>query len=481
MKNQAHEKKSAKFRSSIIAVATVGVASFTWWLTSSEAFAPNIPISSLPNTQVAQNVQPEEVDENIQELEQDRYQELETAVKSGDTLISIFKRHSLKTADLYEILELKQFKPQLTRLRPEQKLFILHDEQGQVVDLTLQLGAEKELQVYKNDFGFDGEILHNGEPILASLAQHSVVDGENTQNIVSDTADANIATVAAAAATTAVVAKVVKPAPEFKSNRLELKIKSGDTLYKVFRQYKLSLNDLDRILKLNRKSRRQLQNLKINQKLVIERTKNNRVKTLSLAVDRKSTLHFTQKGSSFKGEMEKNGTRVALDFKPKKKPRQQVAQQTRSKATKKTVAKKATKFKQNYDYPLASSPELNKMLKSAKKYLGYPYVYGGTTPRGFDCSGFVVYNSKKAGISHLPRTAHQQYKHTKPVSRKNLQPGDLVFFHNRNNRKRIGHVGIYIGDDKFIHARGGKKARDVTITSLNNSYYRKHFVRGGRL
>lgn len=483
MKNQAHDKKMAKFRSSLIAIATVGVASFTWWLTSSEAFAPNLPLSSFSHPEVAQDMELEDIleqtDENIEQLEQDRYQELDTAVQTGDTLISIFERYSLQMADLYEILQLKQFKPQLSHLQPEQKLYILHDDQGHVVDLTLHLGADKELQIYKNDFGFDGEVLQDGEPVLASLAQHSVVDIETTQNIVSNVAHANIKTAAP-------VANTVKNIPEFESNRLKLKVKSGDTLYKIFRQYQLSLGDLARILKLNRQARQQLQNLKIDQQITIERTDKNHIKTLSLAVDNNAILHFTKNSNSFKGEIEKNGTRVALGFKPKKQPRQQqVAQQSSRNVTKKVVPKKLTStkvssFKQNYEYPLASSPELNEMIQNAKKYLGYPYVYGGQTPRGFDCSGFVVYNSKKAGISHLPRTAHQQYKHTKPVSRSNLQPGDLVFFHSRNNRKRIGHVGIYIGDDKFIHARA-KGPKDVTITSLNNSYYRKHFVRGGRL
>ncbi|WP_353572503.1 NlpC/P60 family protein [Candidatus Albibeggiatoa sp. nov. BB20] len=475
MKNQAHNIKTTKFRSSVIAVAMISVASFTWWLTSSEAFAPNIPISSLPNTQVVEQPEFQSIKQEIQQLERDQYQEIETTVQSGDTLTHIFERHNLKTADLYEILQLKQFKSQLTQLHLKQKIVILHTSQGNVVDLTLQLGKDKELQVYKNDFGFDAEILQGGEPVLTSLAQHSIVTEPQTIS------NSNVATTATALAVTTVVTKAVKKAPKFKSNRLELKIKSGDTLYKFFRQHKLNLADLERILKLSRKSRRQLQNLKINQKLVITRTKNNHVKSLSLAIGKKATLHFTQKGNNFKGEIEKNGTRVALNHKPK--PRLRVAKQTENKKAKKVAAKKpARTIVKSYAPLKAPSPQLGDMIKSAKKYLGYPYVYGGTTPRGFDCSGFVVYNSKKAGISYVPRTAHQQYKHTAttPVSRKNLKPGDLVFFHSRNNRKRIGHVGIYIGDDKFIHARA-KGPKDVTITSLNNSYYRKHFVRGGRL
>ncbi len=475
MKDQIHNMKITKFRSSLIALTSLGVASFAWWLTSSAAFAPNFPLSSSPASNPIS-----EIEQSQEILEQDLYQEIDETVKSGDTLTHIFERHHLKTADLYKILQLKQFKPQLSQLQLNQKVFILHDNDGNVVDLILHLGEDRELQIYRNDFGFDGEILQDDEPVLVSLAQHSMVE-----------ADAVLANIP--------VEIKSQQTPNFESNRLALKIKSGDTLYKIFRHYQLSLGDLERILRLHRKSRSQLQNLRINQKLIVTRADNNHVESLSLVIDSKKTLHFTKKANSFQGEIEQNGTRVALDYEP---PRQQVAQRqqqvkqveqrkksaptpqrehtpTTAQVQKDTNLDKA-RTPQVYSYQKAAMPELSEMIESAKKYLGYPYRYGGVSPSGFDCSGFVIYNSKKVGISHLPRTAHQQYQHTKPISRDELQPGDLVFFHSRNNRKRIGHVGIYIGDDKFIHARA-KGAKDVTITSLNNSYYRKHFVRGGRL
>jgi cell wall-associated NlpC family hydrolase len=120
------------------------------------------------------------------------------------------------------------------------------------------------------------------------------------------------------------------------------------------------------------------------------------------------------------------------------------------------------------------------VLASAHDLLGTPYLWGGTTPNGFDCSGFVVYNLKKVDV-RVPRTAHQQFNHTRnsAVAWNDLQPGDLVFFHDRRNRQRIGHVGIFIGDGKFIHAV--KKGIPVKITSMNRAYYRKRFVRGGRV
>ncbi|WP_176329865.1 NlpC/P60 family protein [Thioflexithrix psekupsensis] len=116
------------------------------------------------------------------------------------------------------------------------------------------------------------------------------------------------------------------------------------------------------------------------------------------------------------------------------------------------------------------------ILASARSLLGTRYRYGGTSPAtGFDCSGFVYYNMSKAGVK-VPRTAREQYARAKPVSRKELKPGDLVFFRVRHSY--IDHVGIYIGNNEFIHAESSRKP--VTITSLDNSYYRRYFVGGGR-
>lgn len=116
------------------------------------------------------------------------------------------------------------------------------------------------------------------------------------------------------------------------------------------------------------------------------------------------------------------------------------------------------------------SGERKKVVRTAKKYLGVPYRYGGTTPRGFDCSGFVTYVFKKNGIP-VSRSATAQYHNGKRVSRWRLQPGDLVFF--QTGRKRISHVGIYVGSRRFIHApRTGKR---ISYADLNNRYWKKRY------
>ena len=117
----------------------------------------------------------------------------------------------------------------------------------------------------------------------------------------------------------------------------------------------------------------------------------------------------------------------------------------------------------------------------AKQYLGVPYVYGGTSPSGFDCSGIIYYVAKSMGYS-VPRTATNQWNagYTK-VSRSELQPGDLVFFTNTyHSSKYITHVGIYVGDGKFLHA-SSPTSGGVIITPLSNSYYSSRFVGGRRM
>lgn len=125
----------------------------------------------------------------------------------------------------------------------------------------------------------------------------------------------------------------------------------------------------------------------------------------------------------------------------------------------------------------------NAILKSeelvdyAKQFLGYKYVTGGRTPSsGFDCSGFTEYVYKNFGYT-LSTTSSMQATNGVEVSKEDLKLGDLVFFSYEN--KRIGHVGIYIGNNNFIHA--ANESKGVVITSLSNSYYEQNYVTARRI
>jgi len=114
---------------------------------------------------------------------------------------------------------------------------------------------------------------------------------------------------------------------------------------------------------------------------------------------------------------------------------------------------------------MASANSSTSLINSARSHLGTKYVYGGTTTSGFDCSGFTQYVFKQAGIS-IPRTTGQQFAAGTPVSRANLEVGDLVFFNTSG--RGVSHDGIYIGGNNFIHA---SSSRGVMISSLSDPYY----------
>ena len=107
----------------------------------------------------------------------------------------------------------------------------------------------------------------------------------------------------------------------------------------------------------------------------------------------------------------------------------------------------------------------------AMRYLGVPYVWGGASPSGFDCSGLIMYVYAQVGVS-LPHNAAMMYGYGSPVSISELQPGDLVFFSG------LGHMGMYIGGGNFIHA---PHTGDVVKISSLSGYYASSFVGARRI
>ena len=134
---------------------------------------------------------------------------------------------------------------------------------------------------------------------------------------------------------------------------------------------------------------------------------------------------------------------------------------------------KNNEFSQSDD---AVTEEMNAVVNRALNFLGVKYVWGGTTPNGFDCSGFVQYIYREFGYT-LNRVADDQYENGEFVSSDNLKPGDLVFFSDNGAVSGIYHVGIYIGDSQFVHAANSQ--RGVVISYLNEGYY-AHYYYGAR-
>jgi cell wall-associated NlpC family hydrolase len=133
--------------------------------------------------------------------------------------------------------------------------------------------------------------------------------------------------------------------------------------------------------------------------------------------------------------------------------------------------------------PVSSAPlgkwgnpeERGLLVRVAKTFLGVPYKLGGSTLKGIDCSALVKKIYEIFNIE-LPRTTREQFKIGKKVDMDQLEEGDLVFFRRRGNR---AHVGIYVGDNQFVHA--SSYSREVKIDHLNTPYYSQRFLRGVRV
>ncbi|MBN1077984.1 glycoside hydrolase [Clostridium botulinum] len=116
--------------------------------------------------------------------------------------------------------------------------------------------------------------------------------------------------------------------------------------------------------------------------------------------------------------------------------------------------------------PSDISEEARSIIKEAQKYLGIPYLWGGTTPEGFDCSGLMQYVFNSQGIE-IPRVSQDQQSFAEPINLSELKPGDLVF----NKSSNSTHVGLYIGDDKYLHApHTGDVVKISTLSTSNMKY-----------
>lgn len=142
------------------------------------------------------------------------------------------------------------------------------------------------------------------------------------------------------------------------------------------------------------------------------------------------------------------------------------------------IMKKPFVARKSTDKPVnkAAASKLNSsLLSTAKKYIGIPYKFGGATPKGFDCSGFVQFVFSQHGQS-LPRGADSQFAIGKPVQRNLLQPGDLVFFTTYESGP--SHNGIYLENGQFIHA---SSSRGVMISKLGEAYWKSRYLGARRV
>lgn len=230
-------------------------------------------------------------------------------------------------------------------------------------------------------------------------------------------------------------------------------VRAKDTLWKISKKFGVSM---DAILKANKKLKDE-KNLKVGTVLVIP---DNSEEIIPVENDTTSThtLIVHGSGNQYSPKVEKAVNVMTVNGKSIKVPAVKAKRRARGKYRKKYHKMASRGFKMG-----------NSIVKSAFNFMGTPYIFGGSTPRGFDCSGFVQYVYRKNGIK-TPRMAHHQYYAGTPISKKQLRPGDLVFFETYT--KGISHVGIYIGNRKFIHA---SSRGYVCVSRLDKPYYRNRY------
>lgn len=238
------------------------------------------------------------------------------------------------------------------------------------------------------------------------------------------------------------------------------KVKKGDTLYSIAKKHNTSVANLKSINNLKNN------NIKVNQVIQTTPVKSSSKTSTSKSSKTTSTTNYTvKKGDTLYSISKKYGVSVAnlKAWNGLKSNSIKVGQKLTVKGG--TTVPSA---KQTSNSVSTAGYDVVKLISTARAQLGAPYVFGGSSPSGFDCSGFISYVYNKAGKPVGRTSAAGFYGKTKSVS--SPQEGDLVFFQG-TYKSGISHVGIYLGGNQFIHAGGDR----VQITSLSNSYWNAHF------
>ncbi len=256
-------------------------------------------------------------------------------------------------------------------------------------------------------------------------------------------------------------------------------VKAGDTLTTIAKKFNMKIEDL-----------KELNNFKPNPKLKPGMEVNVIGKERVVKVDKKATKYRIKKGDTLWSISKRFGLSVKElrvlnpSIRTKGLRRGLVLKVSKSEAKK--MVKLYNKRKSRLSGLLSKYRRSGggvgsqNVVSYAKRFLGVRYVWGATGRGGFDCSGFTQYVMRHAKGRVIPRVSRRQAYYGRYVSRRNLRPGDLIFFDtSRSRRGYVNHVAIYIGNGYFIHASSAKHR--VVITSLNKPFYRSRFMWGRRI
>jgi len=405
---------------------------------------------------------------------------LEYTVASGDTLFSIARKFHTPLKDL---MSLNGIQP-TDVIRPGQKLKIpaqSYRAQGKVAQATAKhpeakksaSATPKSRKTPKAQKALYHTVKH-GDTLWEIARKHklSVAELRKLNHMSKKQVIRKGMKLLVRPGTETTVAKAAKPAAPAKIAKTYT-VTKGDTLWLIAKRHRVSVEELRKLNKLKKG-----QYLRKGMKLVVGYEEAPATKT---AVAKKSAKKPVR---TAKKESPKKKSRVAKAQKSKKKKATRVARKSQSKKRSRRGAdrriQKALAALNGKSSRGGSRGGDYNVIRVAKRYLGRRYVWGAEGPSSFDCSGFTQYVMRKSKGVRLPRVSRKQAYYGKYVSRSQLRPGDLIFFDtSRRRRGYVNHVGIYIGNGKFIHASSARHR--VVITSLNSPFYRARFKWGRRV
>lgn len=422
-------------------------------LTLAKAKTQKINIKEKVKTKIKEKIKIAKRPKIDKHFKQESNQLVKYSIKAGDTLLALAKDHHTTVAEIQEANKLK--KTSILKL-------------GQVLSIPLN--------TYFTDLA--GYSIAKGDTLFSIARKHHTTVAEvRAVNKIKRGERLRLGRVLRVPQNTynpnnpreriILTAKVKK---ENKIKVVKYAIKKGDTLFTIARKHKTSVAEV-----------RKTNKLKIGEKLYLGRVLRVPTNTYKAEV---STADIARVRYAKKKKIKFHKKKKRVRFSKRKiktKKRKILVNNAHSKRAKTYRGSKRKKYELGdifYSHLNKSTRKSSKIISLAKKKLGRRYVWGATGGRNtFDCSGLTTYVYKKNGIK-LPRRAIAQSKVGKRISRKNLKKGDLIFFDTSRRRKGyVNHVGIYIGNNQFIHASSAKKK--VVITSLSKPFYSQRF-RGGR-
>lgn len=260
------------------------------------------------------------------------------------------------------------------------------------------------------------------------------------------------------------------------------KVKQGDTLYSIAKKYNMKVATLKKLNNLIPHPKlkpgmeltvigkaSEIEKRKIPTKHIVKRGEN------IWSIARKYHLTIEQL-RLLNPKIRTRSLRVGSILKVSKKEAIKLAKSRKYKKRSQRLSGVLARYRRQS----SSSRNSRNVVAYAKRFLGSRYVWGASRPGAFDCSGFTQYVMRHAKGRTIPRISRRQAYYGRYITRRNLRAGDLIFFDTSHRRRGyVNHVGIYIGNGKFIHASSGRHR--VVITSLNKPFYRQRFMWGRRI